>query len=126
MIYLSLLDVIALNYRILLDEHQGSQVLNEGLLASAITRPQMAAHYESADVLTQTALLIQGIALAHAFIDGNKRTALAAGTIFLDYNGFYVDSPPGEFASKIEALVLHTLSFEAFVEWLQERVRPNP
>lgn len=48
---------------------------DEGLLESALMRPQMAAHYEEADITRQAALLAVGISQAQAFLDGNKRTA---------------------------------------------------
>ena len=65
----------------------------------------MAAYYEAADLVIQAALLISGIALAHAFLDGNKRTALLAGTTFLDLNGLAIERPPEELGRQIEALV---------------------
>src|SRR5688572_28099943 len=42
-----------------------------GLLASAISRPRAAAHYEGADLVRQAALLAVGISQAQAFVDGN-------------------------------------------------------
>ena len=89
-------------------------------------RCQMAAQYENADIVTQGALLLEGIALAHAFVDGNKRTALAAITIFLKINGSYVASSTAEFALQIEQLVMHSITLDDFVEWLRARLHPNP
>ncbi len=92
-------------------------------------RPQMAAYYEEADVVTQTALIISGIALAHAFVDGNKRTALLAGTTFLDLNGFTIQQAPGGLGRQIEGLVLHTggvqEATERLVAWLRDHVVPD-
>jgi death on curing protein len=124
--YLSVLDAIALNDQIMAMARQTAQVLEEGLLAGTMMRPQMAAYYENADVVVQTALLVQGIALAHAFVDGNKRTALAAGTIFLRLNGYYIASSTSEYGQQIEQLVMHSLSLEDFIVWLRERLRANP
>ena len=55
----------------------------EGLLESAVMRPQMAEHYEGADMIRQGALLAIGVSQAQAFLDGNKRTAFAASRVFL-------------------------------------------
>jgi death-on-curing protein len=125
-IYVTVLDVIALNAKLLHAWHQEASVLNEAALEGALMRPQMAAHYEEADLLLQAALLIDGIARAHAFVDGNKRTAMAAGTIFLDINGCSIVSENQglDLGQQIEALVTHAITFEVFVAWLRERLRP--
>jgi len=85
--YLTVLDVIAMHDELI--ERTGGAVglRDEGALDSAIMRPQMAAYYEEADLVTQAVLLMSGIALAHAFVDGNKRTALASG-LFLQVKDF--------------------------------------
>ena len=128
--YLAVLDVVAMNEAILRQYGNSSLLRDQGILESAMMRPQMAAHYEEADLVTQTALLIAGIALAHAFLDGNKRTALAAGTTFLHLNGQWIVSEPGEFGQQIEALVNHSASLEQamdhFIAWLRPRKQPLP
>ena len=126
--YLTVMDTIAMNEVIM--ERMGTMSLlrDEGALESAMMRPQMAAHYEEADLVTQTAVLISGIALAHAFLDGNKRTSLAAGTTFVQLNGHWIESKPEELGRQIEALVIHPDSVgEAttrFVSWLYSHIRP--
>jgi death on curing protein len=126
--YLAMLDIIALNAAIMQRARQESGLRDENVLESAIMRPQMSAHYEGADLLTQAAVLIEGIARAHAFVDGNKRTALAAGMIFLDLNGFYIELDDQGLAlgHQIEALVMHTITLDDFTTWLCERLRPTP
>src|SRR5919204_6511794 len=78
--YLTVMDAIGLHARMMMAMGTAPATLrDEGALESALMRPQMAAHYESADLATQAALLIIGIALAHPFVDGNKRTAFLCG-----------------------------------------------
>lgn len=86
--YPAVLDAIALHDFIV--ERTGGMPSggNEALLEGALMRAQMAAHYENADVFSQAALLIAGIALAHPFPDGNKRTAVLVGDTFLLRNGY--------------------------------------
>ena len=126
--YLAVLDVVAMNEAILLQYESSSLLRDEGALESAMMRPQIAAHYEEADLVTQAALLIAGIALAHAFLDGNKRTALAAGTTFLHLNSYWIVSEPGEFGRQIETLVKHPDSLEEamarFIAWLRPHMQP--
>jgi death-on-curing protein len=75
---------------------------DEGGLTSAILRPQMAAHYEDADLIRQAALLAVGISQAQAFVDGNKRTAFATLNLFLDLNGQDLTLEPLSVATALE------------------------
>lgn len=129
MIYLTVSEVLGINEAVLAEEGQQSLLVDEGKLEGAIMRPQMAAHYEQADLARQTALLVAGIALAHAFIDGNKRTALLAGRTFLGLNGAALEREPLEFAEAILALVNRPDSLEAATDrleaWIRARLRPQ-
>ena len=64
------------------------QLRNRGGLEGALERPALHAHYESADLALQAAVLAHGIAEGQSFIDGNKRLALVAMLTFLDVNGY--------------------------------------
>ena len=126
--YLSALDVIAMNDEILRRAGEAlSSVRDAGALESALMRPQMASHYEQADLVTQTAVLVAGVALAHPFLDGNKRTALAAGTTFCLLNGYQIVNEPTELGRQIEAIVVRAGSLadatERFVAWLRSHVQ---
>lgn len=91
-------------------------------LESAVMRPQMAAYYEEADIATQMALLIDGIAMIHAFIDGNKRTALLAGVTFLEVNGCKLQGGQNQLGKQIEKLVTGR-DIELFTKWLRIRIK---
>ena len=127
--YLTLEDVLGINEFVMAQQGQQSLLRDVGSLESAMMRPQMAANYENADLARQTVLIVSGIALAHAFVDGNKRTAIMAGEMFLDLNGYILDHKPLEFANAILALVNRTESLEAvtdrFVAWIRARMRPQ-
>lgn len=125
--HLAAADVAAMNQAILQRAGEGIYHLrDEGALESAMMRPQMAEHYEAADIVAQAATLIAGIALAHAFLDGNKRTAATAGAVFLYLNGWEIDSVSPEFGQQVEALVNRTISLREalaeITEWLRARV----
>jgi death on curing protein len=126
--YLTIFDVLAMN-EVIMERMGGVSVLrDEGALESAIMRPQMVAHYEDADLVTQAAVLIIGILIAHPFVDGNKRAALAAGTTFVQLNGQWIASEPGEFGRQIEALLVRTDSLDEatarFIAWLRAHRQP--
>lgn len=121
------MEVLALHEEVI--ERTGSSfapLRDEGLLESAVMRPQMAAHYERADVISQAALLAVGISQAQAFVDGNKRTAFAAADVFLLLNGLQYIGDPVEFAQQLEAVAERRDSLEAatgrFDSWLRDRV----
>ena len=59
-----------------------------GLLESALARPRNAFAYGEEDIIVLAVALMAGIARAHAFEQGNKRTAFAAMRLFLCANGF--------------------------------------
>jgi death-on-curing protein len=60
---------------------------DEGALESALTAAEQRCFYENADLATCAATYAFHLSQAHAFVDGNKRTAAAVSEIFLDANG---------------------------------------
>jgi|SRR5665213_90376 len=60
-----------------------------GLLDSAAARPRSSAFGEDAypSIRLKAAALLQSITNNHALVDGNKRLAWLATTVFLDLNG---------------------------------------
>lgn len=47
------------------------------------------------DLFHMAAAYIFHLCQNHPFIDGNKRTALVCGLVFLDFNGIEIDDPSG-------------------------------
>jgi death-on-curing family protein len=126
LVYLTAGEVLAFNREILRRAGQQSALLRErGLLESAVQRPQNAAYYADADVITQAALYMVSIALNHPFIDGNKRTGYITGMTFLMVNG-YIDSDVKlndvQIGIWLENVVNRQMTFEAFVEQLRQRI----
>ncbi len=63
-------------------------VRDVGLLESAIARPRNLFSYGEEDIVVLAVALLAGISRAHAFEQGNKRTAFAALRLFLRINGY--------------------------------------
>ena len=74
-------------------------------LDSALARPWQYAAYANADFAMQAAVLAHGIVEAHAFQDGNKRTAHMALRVFLAANGYAVSASQQERAAWLLRLV---------------------
>ncbi len=128
--YLSLADVIAIHesaMRRLGDEPK--PLRNEGILESAVMRPQMAAYYEGADIVRQAALLGVGISQAQAFLDGNKRTAYLALNTFLRMNGLTYGGDRLALAQQFERFAERSdkpdAAIDAFEAWLRQYVQPR-
>lgn len=60
--------------------------------------------YDDADLIHQAALLTSGIVQAHAFLDGNKRTAAMTCDTFLRLNGQRFAGEPLDLGHEIERL----------------------
>ena len=81
-----------------LENYGGLQgIREEALLHSAVAAPQATYGGQTvyADLVEVGAAYLFYIASNHAFLDGNKRTALMAGIVFLRINGLHPlpDSP---------------------------------
>jgi death-on-curing protein len=128
--YLTLADVLALHQAVMERFGAASAPLrDEGALESAVMRARMAAYYEEADIVRQSALLAVGISQAQAFLDGNKRTAFAVCDVFLRVNGLAFSDDPLELALQFEALAKREDSqdkaTDRFEQWLRKHVSPR-
>lgn len=67
------------------------------LLESAVLLPQsrFGGKFLHASVFEMAAAYAYHISENHPFLDGNKRTGLAAALVFLEMNGIAVDDPEG-------------------------------
>src|SRR5215211_8800195 len=129
--YPTLAEVIAIHEKVLRGLGDAPRPLrDEGLLESALTRPQMTAYYEGADVVRQATLLGTGISKAQAFLDGNKRTAFATLDAFLWVNGWEFVGEPLELARRFEQFAERSgdpdAAIDAFEAWLREHVQARP
>ena len=106
-----------------LAEHGGTSGLrDEGLLDSALARPQNRAVYEYPDVAALAASYGVGVAKNHAFLDGNKRVAFLAVGLFLAVNGYRLKATQLEATSAMLAVAAGELDEAAFAEWLRQHI----
>jgi death on curing protein len=98
--------------------------LDPNYLESALYAPQQVYHYTDGgvDVYDLAAVYLFHIAKAHAFTDGNKRTALVCSLVFLDINGVHVNFTPGDLtlATAIEAAVAGTVAKDELAALLRD------
>lgn len=100
-------------------------VRDAGALESAIARPlNMLAYFPEAPVVEAAAALGVGLARSHAFIDGNKRTALLAMRSMLTMNGYSFEPGVTAETNMMLALAAHEVSEEEFTAWVGETAKP--
>ena len=88
-IFLSLAQVMRA-HRDSLDRHGGIDgVRDEGAIESALAAAQNTWLYRGSDVFEIAATYAYHLAESQAFLDGNKRTAIASALTFLELNGAY-------------------------------------
>jgi death-on-curing protein len=96
-VYLSPQQVLFIHARLIAETGGSHGVRDVGLLESAVARPR--ATFDGvdlySDIFSKAAALMESLILNHPFVDGNKRTAITAASLFLLRNGrrVMVDSP---------------------------------
>jgi death-on-curing protein len=106
-------------------EHGGSEGLrDEGLLLSALARPQnLLAYGEPApDLASLAAAYAYGIVRNHPFVDGNKRTALVAARTFLILNGVDLEATQDDKVLTFLNLAEGVISEEELTDWIRRRI----
>ena len=74
------------------DRARTAGIRHEDMLESASSGPLQEQAYGGPDLSGLAAAYLFGIAKNHPFVDGNKRTALASGDLFLYFNGFSLEA----------------------------------
>jgi death-on-curing protein len=113
-------DVVVAIHSELIAEHGGhSGIRDNGLLASALSRPNNQAAYRDASVFDLAAAYACGILFDHPFVDGNKRTGLMAAYLFLHFNGWELAAPEADAVAAMVALASKQMDEIGFSQWLQ-------
>lgn len=88
-IYLSAQQVLFIHARLIVEAGGGRGVRDVGLLESAVARPR--ATFDGIDLyptlFDKAAALMESLILNHPFVDGNKRVAITAASLFMLRNG---------------------------------------
>ena len=86
---------VAIHGRALVLHGGGSGIRDEGLLHSALARPQQISAYgDETDVVRLAAAYTAGVVQNHPFVDGNKRTAWVLARLFLGPNTVAIGFAP--------------------------------
>src|SRR4051812_15178255 len=96
-------------------------IRDQGLLESAISRPQQLwAYSKQRQIFKLAAAYAYSIIQNHPFIDGNKRTGIISAGVFLKINGRVLEVSEMELVKKTLALAEKTIQENDFATWLQQ------
>ena len=118
--FLEIVHVVALH-----DQEAPPSLIDHGKLESAVGQVSQTwgGEYLYATLVEQAAVLLFGVCAAHAFADGNKRTAWLACTTFLEVNGVeLVEIEQREVEDFVASVVEDHLAIADVVDWLLDRI----
>lgn len=126
--YLSAQQVLFIHGRLIAETGGSMGIRDIGLLESAVARPR--ATFDQVDLypelFTKAAALFQSLLLNHAFIDGNKRVAITAASLFLLNNGYRLTTTNDELVEFVMEAVNQRLGLERISQWLEVNAAPVP
>jgi death-on-curing protein len=94
-------------------------IRDEGLLESALARPQQLHHYGKPGMPQMAAAYTAGIVKNHPFLDGNKRTGFMLGAGFLERNGYEFVASETDVVIRTLALAAGEMSEADYADWLK-------
>ena len=120
-------DVAIAVHQMLLAEHGGRiGVRDHALLDSTLAKPKQRFAYDpESSIFEPAASYSYGLARNHPFVDGNKRIAFTVAAIFLELNGFSLETPEHEVVIIFENLAAGELAEDNLAEWFSNNATSN-
>lgn len=119
--YLTPQQVLFIHARLIATTGGEHGVRDVGLLASAVARPQ--ATFDGADLypdlFEKAAALMASLARNHPFVDGNKRTAIAAAALFLRQNGLRLETTNAELEQFTLRVTNERMAIPEIADWFR-------
>lgn len=121
--YLTVIEVLAI-HAIVIDQFGGTEgVRDMGALEAAVFRPQTG-YYE--DPIAEAAALIESLIQNHPFLDGNKRTAVAAADVHLRLHGMELGGDSMDhYRFLIDQIESGELDRRTLEDWIRQNVESN-
>lgn len=105
---------------LMMSQYGGSVgVRDEGLLESALARPQQLLAYGNPTMSDLATAYASGIIKNPPFLDGNKRTGFVMGVGFLERNGWEFSAAQVDAALRTLALAAGDMTEAAFAAWME-------
>lgn len=95
------------------------------LLESAIFRPQSSfgGEYLYSSVFEKAVALVHSLILNHPFIDGNKRTGVVSGLVFIEMNGYAFDVTQDELVEMALKIATKVCDIKEIADWFKKNSR---
>ena len=108
-----------------LRRHGGAHgIRDENALESALARAENKASYGDPTIHELAAAYIFGIARNHAFVDGNKRTAIVAAGAFLIINGYMLTADNGTLYSFVMGVAAGEIDEAGAAAFFRDHTEP--
>lgn len=121
MYYLSVEQVLFIHARLIEETGGEHGVLDIGLLQSAVARPR--ATFDGQDLYPglfyKCAALLESLIGNHAFVDGNKRTAISAAGLFLRLNGYRMTANNQQLETFTLRCARQRVSLDQVITWFE-------
>ena len=121
-VYLTAQQILFIHAR-LIDATGGEHGVRDlGLLEAAVARPQVTFSNEdlAPNLFQKAAALMESLVQNHPFVDGNKRTAITAASLFLLQNGHRLETTNEEVERFTLWVVNEQPPLEEIAAWFQE------
>ena len=117
-------DALMLHARLLALHGGAAGLRDDGLLQSALARPQqLYAYGETPDIIDMATAYTAGIVGNHAFVDGNKRTGFVVGVLFLELNGYRFSATEEAAAQAVVELAAGALDEAGYTAFLRANTK---
>jgi len=125
--FLTVDDVLDL-HRDQIERYGGDLVIRDrGLIEAAVAMPRQSfgGQFLHADLFEMAAAYAFHLAESQAFLDGNKRTGLAAAYVFLELNGYVLSRHEDRLYDAMIAIGMHQLDKAGLAKVLRECSTPG-
>lgn len=114
--------ILFLHAQLILETDGEHGVRDLGLLLSALGRPEATfdGHDLYPDLFSKAAALMHSLIQNHAFVDGNKRTGVAAAGMYLRFNGYRLTTAQAEMVAFVLSVARGEQDVEAIAVWLRK------
>ena len=123
--YLTAEQVLFLHARLVAETGGSHGARDINMLLSAVGRPQVSFDDQDLypDLFAKAGALMDSLIRNHPFLDGNKRTGVAAAALFLKVNGFQLNAANAELEKFTLEVAKSQHTLDEIVMWLQTHAR---
>jgi len=125
--YFDLEALLLLHFKIIEDFGGSHGIRDTGRLESIVAAPAQEVFGQALykTVYEKAAVYIKNIVADHPFVDGNKRTAITAGSIFLQRHGYVMTATSKELEDFAVQVATDHLKIDEIAAWLKAHAKKS-